>query len=254
MTSFRKEYKENGKRIPPIISIVCNFSKPTADKPSLLTFDEVTTLFHEFGHALHGLLANTTYNSLSGTSVARDFVELPSQIMENWAAEAEVIKTFAKHYKTGEVIPDELLEKMDKAGKFNQGFVTVEYMAAALLDMDWHTITEKQDINTNEFEKASLEKMGLIPEIIVRYRSTYFSHVWGGGYASGYYGYIWAAILDSDAFATFKEKGLYDQETAKKWRDNVISQGGTKEAMEMFIDFKGQEPSIEPLLEKRGLK
>ena len=254
MTSFRKEYKENGKRIPPIISIVCNFSKPTADKPSLLTFDEVETLFHEFGHSLHGLLANTTYYSLSGTAVARDFVELPSQIMENWAAEPEVIKSFAKHYETGETIPDELLEKMDKAGKFNQGFVTVEYMAAALLDMDWHTLTEKQEINTIEFEKASLEKMGLIPEIVVRYRSTYFSHVWGGGYASGYYGYIWAAILDSDAFATFKKNGLFDQETAQRWRDKVISQGGTKDAMHMFVDFKGQEPSIEPLLEKRGLK
>ena len=254
MTSFRKEYKENGKRIPPIISIVCNFSKPTADKPSLLTFDEVTTLFHEFGHALHGLSANTTYYSLSGTSVSRDFVELPSQIMENWAAEPEVIRSFAKHYKTGETIPDDLLSKMDKAGKFNQGFVTTEYLAAALLDMDWHTINEKQDINTQDFEKASLKKMGLIDEIVVRYRSTYFSHVWGGGYASGYYGYIWAAILDSDAFATFKENGLFDQETANRWKDEVISQGGTKDAMQMFVDFKGQEPSIEPLLEKRGLK
>jgi peptidyl-dipeptidase Dcp len=254
MTSFRKESKVDGERIIPLISVVCNFSKPTETTPSLLTFEEVSTLFHEFGHALHGLLANTTYYSLSGTAVARDFVELPSQIMENWAAEPEVIKSFAKHYKTGEVIPDELLEKMDKSGKFNQGFVTVEYLAAALLDMDWHTINEKQEINTTEFEKASLTKMGLIPEIIVRYRSTYFSHVWGGGYASGYYGYIWAAILDSDAFATFKEKGLFDQETAKSWRDNVISQGGTKEAMDMFVKFKGQEPSIEPLLEKRGLK
>lgn len=254
MTSFRKESKVDGKRIQPIISIVCNFSKPTETTPSLLTFEESTTLFHEFGHALHGLLANTTYYSLSGTSVARDFVELPSQIMENWAGEPEVIKTFAKHYETGEVIPDELLEKMDKSGKFNQGFVTVEYLSAAIMDMDWHTLNAKQEINTNEFEKASLAKMGLIDEIIVRYRSTYFSHVWGGGYESGYYGYIWAAILDSDAFATFKEKGLFDQETAKSWRDNVVSQGGTKEAMEMFVNFKGQEPSIDPLLEKRGLK
>lgn len=254
MTSFRKESKVNGERIIPIISVVCNFSKPTETTPSLLTFEEASTLFHEFGHALHGLLANTTYYSLSGTSVARDFVELPSQIMENWAAEPEVIKSFAKHYETGEVISDELLEKMDKAGKFNQGFVTVEYLSAAILDMDWHTLNAKTDIKTADFEKASLDKMGLIPEIVVRYRSTYFSHVWGGGYASGYYGYIWAAILDSDAFATFKENGIFDQATAKSFRDNILSQGGTKEAMDMFVSFKGQEPSIDPLLEKRGLK
>lgn len=254
MTAFRKESKENGERIIPLISMVCNFSKPTETTPSLLTFEEVETLFHEFGHVLHGLLANTTYYSLSGTSVARDFVELPSQIMENWAAEPEVLKSFAKHYQTGEVIPDELLDKMDKAGKFNQGFVTVEYLAAALLDMDWHTLNQTQEIDATAFEKASLDKMGLIPEIIVRYRSPYFSHIWGGGYSAGYYGYIWAAILDSDAFATFKEKGLFDQETAKSFRDNILSQGGTKEAMDMFVKFKGQEPSIEPLLEKRGLK
>ncbi|MBN2668633.1 MAG: M3 family metallopeptidase [Bacteroidales bacterium] len=254
MTAFRKEYKEDGKRIIPLISMVCNFSKPTETAPSLLTFEEVETLFHEFGHALHGLLANTTYYSLTGTSVPRDFVELPSQIMENWAAEPEVIKSFAKHYQTGEVIPDELLEKMDKAGKFNQGFVTVEYLAAALLDMDWHTLNEVSEINTNEFEKSSLDKMGLIPEIIVRYRSTYFSHIWGGGYSAGYYGYIWAAILDSDAFATFKMNGLFDKQTATSFRENILSKGGTRDAMEMFVNFKGQEPSIEPLLEKRGLK
>ena len=254
MTTFRKEYKKDGKRQIPLISMVCNFSKPTEDKPSLLTLEEVETLFHEFGHALHGMLANTTYYSLSGTSTPRDFVEMPSQFMENFVAQPEVLKSFAKHYKTGELIPDELVEKMDKAAKFNQGFVTVEYLAAAILDMDWHSITEKQEINTTEFENAAFKKMDLIPEIIVRYRSTYFSHIWSGGYAAGYYGYIWAAILDSDCFASFKEKGLFDKPTADAFRDKILSRGGTREAMDMFVDFKGKEPSIEPLLEKRGLK
>jgi len=254
MTTFMKEYKIDGKRQIPLISMVCNFSKPTEDKPSLLTLEEVETLFHEFGHSIHGMLANTTYYSLSGTSTPRDFVEMPSQFMENFVAQPEVLRMFAKHYKTGEVIPDELIEKMDKTSKFNQGFVTVEYLAAAILDMDWHSITKKQEINTTEFENAALKKMGLIPEIIVRYRSTYFSHIWSGGYATGYYGYIWAAILDADCFASFKEKGLFDKATADAFRDKILSRGGTRDAMEMFVDFKGAEPNIEPLLEKRGLK
>ncbi len=254
MTTFRKEYKKDGKRQIPLISMVCNFSKPTEDKPSLLTLEEVETLFHEFGHSIHGMLANTTYYSLSGTSTPRDFVEMPSQFMENFVAQPEVLKSFAKHYKTGEIIPDELIEKMDKASKFNQGFVTTEYMAAAILDMDWHSITEPITIGTTKFENAAIEKMGLIPEIIVRYRSTYFSHIWSGGYATGYYGYIWAAILDSDCFASFKEHGLFDKATADAFRDKILSRGGTRDAMQMFVDFKGAEPSIEPLLEKRGLK
>jgi len=254
MTEFRPESKVNGKRIAPIISIVCNFTKPTSNEPSLLSMEEVETLFHEFGHALHGLLGNTTYRTLSGTSVARDFVELPSQIMENWATEPEVIKSYAKHYKTGESIPDSLITKMSAAGKFNQGFVTVEYLAAALLDMDWHSINVPNTFTTSDFETKSLQKMGLIPEIVVRYRSTYFSHIWGGGYEAGYYGYIWAAILDSDAFASFKQKGLYDQTTAKAFRDHVLSQGGTQEPMSLYVKFKGAEPSIDALLIKRGLK
>ncbi len=254
MTTFRKEYKLDGKRQIPLISMVCNFSKPTQDKPSLLTLEEVETLFHEFGHSIHGMLANTTYYSLSGTSTPRDFVEMPSQFMENFVAQPEVLKSFAKHYKTGKVISDDLVEKMDKSGKFNQGFVTTEYMAAAILDMDWHSITSPIEIGTTEFENAAIKKMGLIPEIIVRYRSTYFSHIWSGGYATGYYGYIWAAILDSDCFASFKEHGLFDKATADAFKDKILSRGGTREAMDMFVDFKGAEPNIDPLLEKRGLK
>ncbi len=255
MTSFREQSKKGGKRVVPQIMMVCNFSKPTESTPSLLTLDEVETLFHEFGHVLHGLLSNTTYASLAGTSVARDFVELPSQLMENWVAEPEVLKSFAQHYQTGETIPDSLLQKMDKASKFNQGFATVEYLAAAILDMDWHTINETQDeLDVNAFETASLNKMGLIPEIIVRYRSPYFSHIFEGGYAAGYYGYIWSAILDADVFDSFKENGLFDPATAQALRDKLLSKGGTEDEMTMFINFKGKEPNIEPLLEKRGLK
>lgn len=253
MTSFRDQQMENGKRKVPVISIVCNFTKPTATTPSLLTFDETTTFFHEFGHALHGLLSNVNYKSLAGTNVPRDFVELPSQVMENWAAEPEVLKMYAKHYKTGEVIPDALIEKMKAAGTFDQGFATTEYLAASLLDMQYHTATTeiKDDINT--FELNAMKKVGLIDAIIPRYRSTYFSHIFAGGYSAGYYSYIWSAVLDTDAFQAFKETSLFNQEKAKLFRENVLEKGGTEDPAVLYRKFRGADPKIEPLLKKRGL-
>ena len=253
MTSFRKEYKENGKRIIPVISLVTNFTKPTADKPSLLSFDEVTTLFHEFGHSLHGLLTQCTYNKISGTDVARDFVEFPSQINENWASQPEVLKEYAKHYKTGETIPMKLVNKMINSSHFNQGFVTVEYLAACYLDLDWHTITEEKQYDVNAFEKASMDKIGLIPEIVVRYRSTYYNHVFSGGYSAGYYSYIWADVLVADAFAYFKENGIFNKEISTSLRKNIIEQGNTEDQMVQYKRFRGQEPEITPLLKQRGL-
>ncbi len=254
MTSFRKQYKKDGKNILPVISTVFNFAKPTGDKPALLTFDDVETVFHEFGHSLHGLLSNCTYLSLSGTSVARDFVELPSQIMENWASDPEVLPLYAKHYKTGEVIPDSLVKKIDEASKFNQGFATTEYMSAAILDMDLHTkVKDFDNMDVREFEKQSLKNMGLIPEIKVRYRTPYFSHIFNGGYAVGYYGYVWAAILDADAFQAFKETSIFDKNTAGKFRKYILSKGGTEDPMELYVKFRGRKPTIDALLEKRGL-
>lgn len=256
MNSYRKQYKVNGKNVTPIITNVCNFSRPAGDKPALLSADEVETLFHEFGHALHGLLSNCTYITLSGTSVPRDFVELPSQVMENWCFEPEVLKQYAKHYKTGEIIPEELVKKINKAGHFNQGFANVEYLAASLLDMDYHTITDAKEVNAKEFEEDSMKKYGLIKEIVPRYRSTYFNHIFSSsdGYSSGYYSYIWAAVLDADAYQAFVESGnLFDKETAKKFRDFVISRGGTEDAMEMYKKFRGKKPTVDALLKKRGL-
>jgi peptidyl-dipeptidase Dcp len=254
MTSYRKEKITDGKRIAPVISIVCNFSKPTAGNPALLTFDETSTFFHEFGHALHGLLSNVTYESLSGTSVPTDFVELPSQIMENWAAEPEVLKLYAKHYKTGEVIPDALIKKLQESATFDQGFATVEYLAAAYLDLDLHTRTEPLTKDIIAFEEASMKKLGLIPSIIPRYRSTYYSHIFSGGYSAGYYSYIWSGVLDTDAFEAFKTTSLFDTATAKSFRTNILEKGGTLDAMQMYKNFRGAEPSIEPLLRKRGLE
>ncbi|MCD6192666.1 MAG: peptidase M3 [Candidatus Aminicenantes bacterium 4484_214] len=254
MNSFRKEYKINGQRITPIICNVGNFSKPTPDKPALLSYDEVTTLFHEFGHALHGLLSDCTYRRLSGTAVPRDFVELPSQIMENWVGEPEMLKLFAHHYQTGEPIPDALIEKIHKARFFNQGFATVEYLAAAFLDMDWHTLTEPvAEDKVLDFEKQSLDRIGLIPEIIVRYRSPYFSHIFAGGYSAGYYSYIWSEVLDADAFEAFKEKGLFDRATAQSFRENILAKGGSEDPMTLYIRFRGAPPKVEPLLKRRGL-
>ncbi len=253
MTSFRDQSMENGKRKIPIISIVCNFSKPTNNAPALLTFDEVSTFFHEFGHALHGLLSNVKYTSLAGTNVPRDFVELPSQIMENWAAEPEVLKLFAKHYKTQEIIPDTLIEKMKAAGTFDQGFATTEYLAASLLDMGYHTIETPLKESINDFEKRQMQQIGLIDAIIPRYRSTYFSHIFGGGYSAGYYSYIWSEILDSDAFEAFKETSLFDKTQAEKFRKNILEKGGTEQPDVLYRKFRGRDPKIEPLLKKRGL-
>ncbi|RZJ99940.1 MAG: M3 family peptidase, partial [Flavobacterium sp.] len=248
MTSYRNQKTVNGERIAPVISIVCNFTKPTADAPALLTFDEVSTYFHEFGHALHGLLSNVTYKSLAGTSVSRDFVELPSQIMENWASEPEVLKMYAKHYKTGETIPDALIQKLQKAGTFDQGFATVEYLAASLLDMDYHSQTTSITQDANTFEKNSMKKIGLIDAIIPRYRSTYFQHIFSGGYSSGYYSYIWSGVLDTDAFEAFKTTTLFNQEKAKLFRENILERGGTEDPMILYKRFRGAEPSVEPLL------
>ncbi len=253
MNSYRKQQVLNGKNINPIITMVCNFTSPTSDTPALLSFDEVTTLFHEFGHALHGLLSKCKYHSLSGTAVPRDFVELPSQVMEHWAAQPELLKYYGKHYKTGEVISDELIEKIQKSGKFNQGFATTEYLAAAILDMDYHTLTNPNLDDVNAFEAQSIKKMKLIPEIVLRYRSSYFNHVFSGGYSAGYYAYIWSAILDSDAFQAFRENGIFDKETASKFRHNVLEKGGTEDPMKLYKDFRGSEPDENALLKDRGL-
>jgi peptidyl-dipeptidase Dcp len=253
MTSYRTQKTVDGKRLAPIISIVCNFTKPTENAPALLNFDEVTTFFHEFGHALHGLLSNVTYKSLAGTNVPRDFVELPSQIMENWAAESDVLKMYAKHYKTGEVIPETLVHKLKKAGTFDQGFATTEYLAASLLDLEYHSQTKDITLDANTFEKEAMAKIGLIKSIIPRYRSTYFSHIFSGGYSSGYYSYIWSGVLDTDAFEVFKTTSLFNPEKAKLFRTNILEKGGTEDPMVLYKRFRGAEPSIEPLLRKRGL-
>ncbi len=254
MTSYRKEKITGGTRIAPIISIVCNFSKPTAGNPALLTFDETSTFFHEFGHALHGLLSNVTYESLSGTSVPTDFVELPSQIMENWAAEPEVLKMYAKHYKTGEVIPDALIQKLQESATFDQGFATVEYLAASYLDLNYHSLEKPLTQNVVPFEEEAMKKIGLPSSIIPRYRSTYYSHIFSGGYSAGYYSYIWSGVLDTDAFDAFKQKSLFDAATAKSFRTNILEKGGTGDAQLMYRAFRGAEPSIQPLLRKRGLE
>lgn len=256
MTSYRDQYIKSNKNIRPVVSITTNYSKPNGDQPSLLTYDEVETLFHEFGHGLHGLLSQCQYRGLSGTNVARDFVELPSQVMEHWAAQPEVLNQYAKHYKTGEIIPQSLVDKIVKSGKFNQGFATVEYLAASILDMDYHTITKSGDIDVEKFEKASMDKAGLISEIIPRYKSTYFAHTFagGGGYSSGYYSYIWAEVLDADAFEAYLETGnIFDQKVATAFRTNVLEKGGTDEAMKLYLNFRGHQPGIEPLLKNRGL-
>ena len=250
--AFRSQSAHDGKRITPVVSNVGNFSMPAGDTPSLLTFEEVLTLFHEFGHALHELLSNCTYETLSGTNVPSDFVEVASQIMENWAGDSEVIKTYANHYQTGEPIPDVLVEKIKNADLFNKGFETVEYLAACYLDMDWHTLTEPKEQDAAAFEMASMAKIGLIPEIVVRYRSPYFSHIFSGGYSAGYYSYIWSEVLDADAFQAFKETSLFDRATAKSLRDNILSRGGTEDPMALYKKFRGREPKVEPLLRRKG--
>lgn len=238
----------------PVITNVCNFTKPTGDTPSLLTFDEACTLFHEFGHALHGLLSECTYPSIAGTSVAHDFVELPSQVMENWAADPEVLKIYARHWQTGEPMPQELIDKLQASSHFNQGFIVTEFMSAALLDMAYHSVQDASPIDARKFEKETLDKIGLIPEITVRYRSPYFGHIFNGGYSAGYYAYTWAEVLDADAFAAFKETGnVFNPEKAKAFRENILSKGGSDDPMKLYKQFRGKEPSIEPLLQRKGL-
>jgi peptidyl-dipeptidase Dcp len=242
-----------GKMIYPLVYMVTNSTPPSGDKPSLLTSDDATTIFHEFGHALNQLLSNITYPGSS--SSPRDFVELPSQIMEHWVLEPEVLKVYAKHYQTGEIIPAEIVEKLDKSSKFNMGFITVEYLAAALLDMEYNALTEPVDIEVRTFEKTAMDKYGLIPEIKPRYRSTYFRHVFDGGYAAGYYGYIWCEILDADAFQAFKETGnIFNKEVAAKFETEILSKRGSRDPLEMYIAFRGKEPGIDALLKNRGLK
>ncbi len=252
MSAFRPQTTANGERVAPVITNVCNFTKPVGDTPSLLTFDEATTLFHEFGHALHGLLSDVTYQSLAGTSVSRDFVELPSQVMENWAADPAVLKEYAKHYETGEAIPDELIKKLENAGTFDQGFATTEYLASAILDFDYYSVTEPIEIGAQEFEAQSMAKAGLISEIIPRHRSTHFQHIFSGGYSAGYYSYIWAQVLDADAFAAFKETSLYDQATAEAYRTNILEKGGTEYPAVLYRQFRGADPSPQHLMKKLG--
>lgn len=253
MTSFKPQYVENGKNVRPHISNVCNFTKPTESKPSLLTFNEVTTLFHEFGHGLHGMLANTVYPSLSGTSVYWDFVELPSQILENWCYEKEALELFATHYETGELIPMELVQKIKESATFQEGMATLRQLSFGLLDMSWHGADPSNITNVKTHETEAFKGTDLYPETPETCMSTAFAHIFQGGYSSGYYSYKWAEVLDADAFAYFKEKGIFNKEVATKFKDNVLSKGGTENPMELYKRFRGAEPKIEPLLERAGL-
>ena len=254
MSSFKGQSNLDGRERPIVVN-VCNFPAPVGDNPALLSFDNVVTLFHEFGHAMHGTLTDVTYGSMAGTSGPRDFIELPSQLLEHWASEPEVLKSFATHYETGEPIPDDLIEKLLNASKFNQGFINTEYLAASLLDMDWHTISAEEDLkDANRFESESMKKVGLIDEIAPRYRTTYFAHIFSGGYSSGYYSYVHAAVLDSDAFEAFKEAGdVFDPNLSSKLRATIYSKGSTEEAMDLFVQFRGRKADIGPLLKVRGL-
>lgn len=255
--AWMSNYREQQGDVRPLICNVASFTKPTGDTPSLLTLDEVETTFHEFGHAMHGMLSKCNYAGISGTNVTRDFVELPSQIMEHWATAPEVLKMYAKHYRTGETIPDSLIEKIQSVGTFNQGFMTTELLAAAILDMELHKITAEQikekDLNVVEFEKNLTDKLGLIPQIAPRYRATYFNHI-VGGYDAGYYSYLWANVLDSDAFEAFKENGLFDKKTATSFRENILEKGNSDDPMVLYKNFRGAEPKMEPMLKDRGLQ
>ena len=253
MTSFKPQYIQNGVNERPHISNVCNFTPPTPTKPSLLTFNEVTTLFHEFGHGLHGMLANTTYPSLSGTSVFWDFVELPSQVMENWCYEPEALALFAKHYETGEIIPQEFVEKIKESASFLEGMATLRQLSFGLLDMAFHSNNPTEIMDIKAFEKAAFEGTSLYPDVAENCMSVSFSHIFQGGYSSGYYSYKWAEVLDADAFAYFQEKGIFNKEVATKFKDNILSKGGTEHPMILYKRFRGQEPKPEALLKRAGL-
>jgi peptidyl-dipeptidase Dcp len=246
-------FREQAADERPFIYNVASLTKPTANRPSLLTIDEVQTVFHEFGHALHGLLTQCQYRGTSGTNVAQDFVELPSQIMEHWATEPEVLKLYAKHYQTREVMPDALIQKIQRQSSFNQGFMTTELLAASLLDMELHCLTDTTGLDVMDFEKQVMDRLGLIPEIAPRYRATYFNHIIGG-YAAGYYSYLWAEVLDTDAFEAFKQHGIFDPATARAFRQNILERGNSDDPMQLYQSFRGAEPSLEPLLKARGLK
>jgi peptidyl-dipeptidase Dcp len=251
--AWMSNFREQQEGVRPLIYNVASFTKPAGDLPSLLTIDEARTMYHEFGHALHGLLTQCKYKGVSGTSVAQDFVELPSQIMEHWAVSPEVLKMYAKHYQTREAIPDSLIAKIENQALFNQGFMTTELLAAAILDMEMHCLTTMEGFDVLQFEKQLMDKLGLIPQVAPRYRSTYFNHIMGG-YAAGYYSYIWAERLDTDAFEAFKEHGLFDQATATSFRKNILEKGGSDDPMKLYVTFRGAEPSLDALLKTRGLK
>ena len=251
--AWMSNYREQHGNIRPLVCNVGSFTKPVGDTPSLLTLDEVVTLFHEFGHGLHGLLTKCNYAGISGTNVVRDFVELPSQIMEHWATEPEVLKMYAKHYKTGESMPDSLINKLLKQKTFNQGFMTTELLAAAILDMNLHNLKDVKGLDVVAYEKEAMNKLGLITEIAPRYRTTYFNHIIGG-YAAGYYSYLWANVLDSDAFEAFKEHGIFDQKTASLFRSNVLEKGNSEDPMTLYKNFRGAEPKLDAMLKNRGMK
>jgi peptidyl-dipeptidase Dcp len=254
MTSYKSQQIKNNSNERPHISIVCNFTKPTETKPSLLTFNEVTTLFHEFGHALHGMLANTTYSSLSGTSVSWDFVELPSQVLENWCYEKEALALFAKHYKTGDIIPMEYVEKIKESASFHEGMQTLRQLSFGLLDMAWHGGKTPADIlSVKEFEFQAFSETQLYPDVTENCMSTAFSHIFQGGYSAGYYSYKWAEILDADAFEYFQEKGIFNKEVANKFKEHILSKGGTEKPMVLYKQFRGKEPKPEALLKRAGL-
>jgi len=253
MTSYKPQQIKDSVNERPHVSIVCNFTKPTASKPSLLTFNEVTTLFHEFGHALHGMLANTTYNSLSGTSVSWDFVELPSQILENWCYEKEALALFAKHYQTGEVLPMEYVEKIKESASFHEGMQTLRQLSFGLLDMSWHSQDPSTISSIKDFEKSAFENTKLYPDVEENCMSTAFSHIFQGGYSAGYYSYKWAEVLDADAFEYFLEKGIFNKEVAHKFKENILSKGGTEKPMILYKRFRGKEPKPDALLKRAGL-
>ena len=253
MTAFREQYiDENGNDVRPLIQLVCNFTKPTSKEPSLLTFDEVNTFLHEFGHCLHGIFASGTYQSISGTSVYRDFVELPSQIMENFATEKEFLDMFAVHYKTGEKIPQELIDKLIASQRYLAGYMSVRQLSFGMIDMAWHTITSPYTGDVIAMEKNAIAKTELMPVVENSVMTTSFGHIFAGGYAAGYYGYKWAEVLDADAFAAFKEKGIFNREVSTSFRKNILSQGGKKHPMELYKAFRGHEPTNEALLRRCG--
>lgn len=251
--AWMNNYREQAGSVRPLICNVASFTKPTGSLPSLLTLDEVETVFHEFGHALHGLLTQCDYTGISGTNVARDFVELPSQIMEHWATAPEVLRMYARHYQTNETIPDSLIEKIQVQQTFNQGFMTTELLAAAILDMELHKVTDADNLDVNAFEQQLVKRLGLIPQIAPRYRTTYFNHIIGG-YDAGYYSYLWANVLDADAFEAFRENGLFDKQTATAFRSQILERGDSEDPMTLYRNFRGADPQLEPMLKDRGLR